>query len=88
MVAFGYSQIPGVDFGDHFAPVFNDVSYRTMIAIMMMCGLKPNNIDIETAFLHGDLNKEIYMEEPEGIGAKDDEVVLLEQTIYGQVQSA
>ena len=88
MVACGYSQTPGVDFCDHFAPIVNDVSYRTMIAIMMMCGLKAKIVDIETAFLHGDLNKEIYMEEPEGIGAKDDEVVLLEQTIYGQVQSA
>ena len=59
-----------------------------MIAIMMMCGLKAKIVDIETAFLHGDLDKEIYMEVPEGIGAKDDEVVLLKQTIYGLVQSA
>ena len=88
LVACGYSQIPGVDFGDHFAPVVNDVSYRTMIAIMMMCGLKAKIVDIETAFLHGDLDEEIYMEAPEGIGAKEDEVVLLEQTIYGLVQSA
>ena len=88
MVAYGYSQIPGVDFGDHFAPVVNNVSYCTMIAIMMMCGLKAKIIDIETAFLHGDLDKEIYMEAPERIGAKDNKVVLLEQTIYGLGQSA
>ena len=88
MVACGYSQIPGVDFGDHFAPVVNDVSYRTMIAIMMMCGLKAKIVDIETAFLHGDLEEEIYMEAPEGIGAKNDEVVLLERSMVWFSQPA
>ena len=59
-----------------------------MIAIMMMCGLKAKIMDIETAFLPSNLDKEIYMEAPKGIGAKEDEVVILEQTIYGLVQSA
>ena len=59
-----------------------------MIAIMMMCGLKAKIVDVETAFLHGDLDEEIYMEAPKGIGAKEDKVVILEQTIYGLVQSA
>ena len=58
LVACGYSQIPGVDFGDHFAPVVNDVSYRTMIVIMMMCRLKSKIVDIKTAFLHGNLDEE------------------------------
>ena len=58
-----------------------------MIAIMMMCRLKTKIVDVETTFLHGDLDEEIYMEAPEGIGAKEDKVVILEQTIYGLVQS-
>ena len=58
-----------------------------MIAVMMMMGLKAKIVDIETAFLHGDLEEEIYMDAPEGIGATEDEVVKLEQTIYGLVQS-
>ena len=40
LVACGYSQIPGVDFQEHFAPVVNDTSYRIMIAVMMMMGFK------------------------------------------------
>ena len=88
LVACGYSQIPGVDFQEHFAPVVNDVSYRIMIAMMMSMGMKAKIVDIETAFLHGDLEEEIYMDAPEGIGATEDEVVKLEQTIYGLVQSA
>ena len=59
-----------------------------MIAIMMMMGLKAKIVDIETAFLHGDLEEEIYMDAPEGIGVTEDKVVKLEQTIYGLVQSA
>ena len=54
-MACGYSQIPGVDFQEHFAPVVNDVSYRIMIAMMMSMGMKAKIVDIETAFLHGDL---------------------------------
>ena len=69
-------------------PVVNDISYQTMIAIMMMCRLKAKIVDIETAFLHGNLDEEIYLEAPEGIGAKEDAVVILEQTIYGLIQSA
>ena len=58
LVACGYSQIPGVDFGDHFAPVVNDVSYRMMIAIMMMCRLKAKIVNIETAFFMVILTKQ------------------------------
>ena len=53
-----------------------------MIAMMMSMGMKAKIVDIETAFLHGDLEEEIYMDAPEGIGATEDEVVKLEQTIY------
>ena len=59
-----------------------------MIAVMMMMGLKARIVDIETAFLHGDLEEEIYMDTPEGIRATEDKVVKLQQTIYGLVQSA
>ena len=55
---------------------------------MMMMGLKAKIVDIKTAFLHGDLEEDIYMDAPEGIGATEDEVVKLKQTIYGLVQSA
>ena len=87
-VACGYSQIPGVDFQEHFAPVVNNVSYRIMITMMMSMSMKAKIVDIETAFLHGDLEEEIYMDAPKGIGATEAEVVKLKQTIYGLVQSA
>ena len=48
LVACGYSQIPGIDFQEHFTPVVNDVSYRIMIAMMMSMGMKAKIVDIET----------------------------------------
>ena len=87
-MAFGYSQIPGVDFQKHFAPVVNDMLYCIMITVTMMMGMKAKIVDIKTAFLLGDLNEEIYMGAPEGIGATDNKVLKLEQTIYRLVQLA
>jgi Reverse transcriptase (RNA-dependent DNA polymerase) len=40
-------------------------------------------IDIETAFLNGELTEEIYMMTPEGLEAREDECVLLDKAIYG-----
>ena len=74
----------GMDFQEHFAPVVNDTSYCIMIAVKMMMGLKAKIVNIETAFLHSDLEEEIYMDAPEGIGVTEDEVVKLN----GLVQSA
>ena len=45
-------------------------------------------VDIETAFLHGDLDVEQYMECPKGLKAKEEEALLLMQAIYGLTQSA
>jgi Reverse transcriptase (RNA-dependent DNA polymerase) len=45
-------------------------------------------LDVETAFLHGDLQEEIYMNIPEGMNTNPDDCLLLAKTIYGLVQSA
>ena len=89
LVACGYSQIPGVDFTESYAPVINDVTWRILIVAKMMWKLKAKIVDVETAFLHGDLEEEIYMEAPEGLGLeRDKQCVLLKKSIYGLVQAA
>jgi Reverse transcriptase (RNA-dependent DNA polymerase) len=45
-------------------------------------------VDVETAFLHGDLQEEIYMNIPEGMNSNPNDCLLLTKTIYGLVQSA
>ena len=61
LVALGYSQIPGVDFTDNFAPVAHDVSFRIALARMMVEKLDSLVMDVETAFLYGDIEEEIFI---------------------------
>ena len=55
LVACGYSQIPGVDFFETYAPLVNDVTWRALLAIKIVNGFVSIIIDVETAFLHGEL---------------------------------
>jgi len=66
LVACGYSQIPGVDFTKNYAPVMNDVTWRILLIAMLIWKMDAIIIDVETAFLHGKLHKEIYMDLPAG----------------------
>ena len=88
LVACGYSQIPGTDFNQIFAPVANDVSFRILIILMLLQELDYLIFDVETAFLQGDLQERIYMDCPEGMEHHEGECLLLQKTIYGLVQSA
>ena len=56
-----------MDFTDNFAPVVNDVTFRIALARMMMEDLKFMLMDVETAFLYGEIEEEIYMEVPVGM---------------------
>ena len=67
LVALGYSQIPGVDYTDNFAPVAHDVSFRIALARMMVEKLDSLVMDVETAFLYGDIEQEIFMKSPVGM---------------------
>nr|ABA91380.1 retrotransposon protein, putative, Ty1-copia subclass [Oryza sativa Japonica Group] len=66
LVAKGYSQIPGIDFNDVFSPVVKHSSIRTLLSIVAMHDYELDQMDVKTAFLHGELEEDIYMEQPEG----------------------
>jgi Reverse transcriptase (RNA-dependent DNA polymerase) len=87
LVACGYSQVPGVEFNESFAPVIND-AFCVMLIIKLTRGLQATIIDVETAFLHGNLQEEIYMNIPDGLDSNGNECLKLKKTIYGLVQSA
>ena len=90
LVACGYSQIPGVDFTENYAPVINDVTWRIMLVMMLLYNLEGILLDVECAFLEGELEEEVYMDCPEGLSGVDNTVdcLRLEKSIYGLVQSA
>ena len=66
LMAKVFSQLPGIDFTDNFSPVVNDVTFRVVVARMFIKNLKGKVVDIDNAFLNGDLEHEIYMKIPKG----------------------
>jgi Reverse transcriptase (RNA-dependent DNA polymerase) len=88
LVACGTSQTPGIDFQESYSPVVNDTIWRMILVLQIALKLGSRIIDIETAFLNGELSEEIYMDAPEGLDAAEDEFVLLLKSLYGLIQSA
>ena len=93
LVALGYSQIPGIDYTDNFAPVAHDVSFRIALARMMVEKLDSLVMDVETAFLYGDIKEEIFMKSPVGMeeivpGSSPEDCYELKKGIYGLCQAA
>ena len=66
LVAKGYSQMEGIDSHEIFSPVFKLVSICIVLALVALLDLELEQLDVKTSFLHGDLDEEIYMEQPEG----------------------
>ena len=58
LVALGYSQIPGLDHEDNFSPVVTEVTFRVALVMMLMNDWSSEIVDVETAFLYGDLEEE------------------------------
>ena len=93
LVALEYSQIPGIDYTDNFAPVAHDVSFRIALARMMVEKLDSLVMDVETAFLYGDIEEEILMKSPVGMeeidpGSSPEDCYQLKKGIYGLCQAA
>ena len=89
LVAQGFSQQEGLDYDETFSPVVRSESVRSVIALAAMNGLRLHQMDITTAFLHGDLEEEVYMKQPEGFVVQGQEnlVCRLKRSIYGLKQS-
>ena len=66
LVAHGYTQVEGLDFGETFAPVARLESIRLMLAVACYLKTKLYQIDIKAAFLNGVIDEEVYVEQPKG----------------------
>ncbi|KAG8490246.1 hypothetical protein CXB51_015516 [Gossypium anomalum] len=89
LVAQGYSQIPGVDIIDVFSPVVKHSSIQPLLGLVAMHDLELEQLDVKTVFLHGELEEDIYMQQPEGFTVLENEdyVCLLKKSLYGLKQS-
>ncbi|CAL1406718.1 unnamed protein product [Linum trigynum] len=89
LVVKGFSQRKGIDFDEIFSPVVKMTSIRTVLGLAARLNLEVEQMDVKTAFLHGDLEEEIYMEQPEGFKKekKEDYVCRLRKSLYGLKQT-
>ncbi|CAH9067875.1 unnamed protein product [Cuscuta epithymum] len=89
LVAKGFTQKEGVDYAEIFAPVVKFTTIRMMLALVAHHDWEMKQMDVTTAFLHGELDKTIYMTQPEGFvdPKRSEHVCLLRKALYGLKQS-
>ncbi len=90
LVAKGFSQDQGIDYQEVFAPVVRYNAIRSLLALANHLDPNVHQMDVKTAFLQGELDAEVYMEQPEGFidNGKPDHVWKLKRNIYGIKQAA
>jgi hypothetical protein len=99
VVTKGYLQIPGVDYTESFAPVATDTTIRLLLAIALYETEEDWTVeclDIEAAFLEGDIDEPIYIEFPDGMDdlgfvtteEMQSNCIELRKSMYGNVDAA
>jgi hypothetical protein len=96
LVAKGYDQIAGIDFQYNFAPVTSEITLRTALILWVINAYYAEIADVKTAFLHGDLEEEIFILNPPGYKEFLEELgevlegsyLQLSKSCYGLVQAA
>jgi hypothetical protein len=89
LVAKGYSQVEGLDFGETYAPVARLESIRILLAYATYHGFKLYQMDVKSAFLNGPIKEEVYVEQPPGFEDSEypNHVYKLSKALYGLKQA-
>ncbi|PHT72322.1 hypothetical protein T459_23107 [Capsicum annuum] len=77
LIVKGFKQKKGLDYFDTYSPVTRITSIRMLIASVAVYDFQIHQIDVKTAFLNGDLEEEIYMEQLEGFVVPEKENKIL-----------
>jgi len=85
LVEKGYAQREGIDYNEVFSSFIKHSSIRILLALVAQYELDLDQLDVKTAFLHGDLDEEIYMCQPTGFktAGKEDMVCNLKSRYMG-----
>ncbi|KAF3671469.1 putative tyrosyl-DNA phosphodiesterase 2-like [Capsicum annuum] len=89
LVVKGFKQKESLDYFDTYSPVIRITSIRMLIALAAVYGFEIHQMDVKTAVLNGELEEEIYMEQPEGfvVLGKENKVCKLIKSLYGLKQA-
>jgi hypothetical protein len=86
-VAKGFSQVEGIDYSETFSHVSKMNSICLVLSLAASQGWSIYQMDVKSAFLHGDLQEEIYMEQPPGFVQDSSLVCRLRRSLYGLKQA-
>ncbi|KAE8686024.1 cytochrome P450 71A9-like [Hibiscus syriacus] len=89
LVVKGFQQKEGIDYNEIFSPVVKLSTIRLVLKIVAAENLHLEQLNVKTAFLHGDLEEEIYMSQSEGFteAGKKNLVCRLKKSLYGLKQA-
>jgi hypothetical protein len=85
IVVKGFSQIPRLHFNETYTPVIKWETFRLILAIGTWLGLAIHQFDMKSAYLHGTMKEEVWVQQPEGfeVPRKEHLPMRLQKALYG-----
>lgn len=85
LIANEYSQQKGIDYDDNFSLVVKHSSFRALLSLLTTQDMHLEQMNVKTSFLQGNLDEQIYMEEPEDFNniGHSRPICKLKRSLYG-----